>query len=71
MMRRVSPEGRARALKEQQRRQKATNRLILRCLLAGVIIALLLWGASLAIPLSTAEIVAAIAKAVLRIFTST
>ena len=60
MMRRVSPEGRARALKEQQRRQKATNRLILRCLLAGIVTALLLWGASLAIPLGTAEIVAAI-----------
>lgn len=60
MMRRVSPEGRARALKEQQRRQKATNRLILRCLLAAIVIGLLFWGVSFAVPLGAAGLVAAI-----------
>ena len=41
MLDRVSPEGRARALKAQRRRQAQTNKLILRSLLAGVIVAVL------------------------------
>ncbi len=40
MLRRVSPEGRARALKEQQRRQRAAMRLVGKCLLAGLAIGL-------------------------------
>jgi len=42
MMQRVSPEGRARALKEQRRRQKARMRIIGRCVLASILVALAL-----------------------------
>jgi len=42
MMRRVSPEGRARALKEQRRRQQARMRIVGRCLLASILVALAL-----------------------------
>jgi hypothetical protein len=42
MLRRVSPEGRARALAEQRRRQRTTMRLVLRCMLAGLAIILAL-----------------------------
>ncbi len=61
MMRRVSPEGRARALKEQQRRQKARNKLIGRCVLAGIVIALLLWAVNaLVVPVGSVGLTAAI-----------
>lgn len=40
MLRRVSPEGRARAAREQARRRRATLRLVGRCLLALLLIAL-------------------------------
>ncbi|GAA0296322.1 hypothetical protein GCM10009087_02610 [Sphingomonas oligophenolica] len=61
MMRRVSPEGRARAMKEQQRRQKARNRLVLRCVLAGIAIALALWAVNaLVTPVGSAGLIAAI-----------
>ena len=40
MLRRVSPEGRARAAREQARRQRATLRLVGKCLLALLVIAL-------------------------------
>jgi hypothetical protein len=42
MLERVSPEGRARALKEQQKRQRAQAKIIGRCLLAGLAIVLAL-----------------------------
>jgi hypothetical protein len=42
MLRRVSPEGRAKALAEQRRKQKAMMRLVGRCLLAGLAILLAL-----------------------------
>jgi hypothetical protein len=42
MLKRVSPEGRARALKERRRRQQAQMRIIVRCLLATVLIAVAL-----------------------------
>ncbi|HEX7693347.1 MAG TPA: hypothetical protein VF409_02595 [Sphingomonas sp.] len=60
MLDRVSPEGRARALKEQRRRQAATNKLILRCLLAGAIVAALTAAIAYAIPLGTPGILAAL-----------
>jgi hypothetical protein len=61
MMRRVSPEGRARALKEQQRRQKATNKLILRCVLAGIAIAIAAWAVNaLLMPIGAPGLIAAI-----------
>jgi len=61
MMRRVSPEGRARAAKEQQRRQKARNRVIGRCVLAGIAIALVLWAVNaLVMPVGAAALIAAI-----------
>src|ERR1700761_6055587 len=40
MLRRVSPEGRERAAREQAKRQRATMRLVGRCLLALVVIVL-------------------------------
>ena len=40
MLRRVSPEGRARAAREQAKRRRATLRLVGRCLLALLVIAL-------------------------------
>jgi hypothetical protein len=61
MLDRVSPEGRARALKEQRRRQAATNRLILRCVLAGMVVAVVTALIGLAIPLGTPAIAAALA----------
>ncbi len=60
MMRRVSPEGRARALKEQQRRQKARNRVIGRCVLAGIVIVLALWAVNALVPIGAAGVIAAI-----------
>jgi hypothetical protein len=60
MMRRVSPEGRARALKEQQRRQKARNRVIGRCVLAGIAIVLALWAINALVPIGAAALIAAI-----------
>lgn len=61
MLDRVSPEGRARALKAQRRRQAATNKLILRCLLAGVITAAALAAAiELGLPIGSAGILGAI-----------
>ena len=47
MLRRVSPEGRARALAEQRRRQRTTMRLVGRCLLAGLVIILALAAANI------------------------
>ena len=44
MLRRVSPEGRARALKEQRARQRRTMKLLGRCLLATILVALLMAG---------------------------
>lgn len=60
MLDRVSPEGRARALKAQRRRQAATNRLILRCLLAGVILAALTAAIGYAIPIGAPGVLAAL-----------
>ena len=45
MLRRVSPEGRARALAEQRKRQRATMRLVLRCLMAGLAVVLAMGAA--------------------------
>jgi Flp pilus assembly protein TadB len=42
MLERVSPEGRARALKEQRKRQQARMRIVGRCLLASLLVALAL-----------------------------
>ena len=42
MIQRVSPEGRARALKEQRKRQQARNRIITRCVLASILVAIAL-----------------------------
>jgi hypothetical protein len=42
MLQRVSPEGRARALKEQRKRQQVRTRLIVRCVLASILVALAL-----------------------------
>src|SRR3954469_6286866 len=42
MMQRVSPEGRARALKEQRRRQQAQMRIVTRCVLASILVAIAL-----------------------------
>jgi hypothetical protein len=42
MLRRVSPEGRARAAKDQAKRRRATFRLVGRCLLALLVIALVM-----------------------------
>jgi len=62
MLERVSPEGRARALKAQRRRQAATNRLLLRCLIAGLIIAALLTIAiQLGVPIGSAGLLGAFA----------
>ena len=60
MLDRVSPEGRARALKEQRRRQAKTNKLILRCLLAGVIVAALTAAIGYAIPIGAPAVFAAL-----------
>ena len=61
MLDRVSPEGRARALKAQRRRQAATNKVILRCLLAGVIVAALTVAIGYAIPIGAPGVLAALA----------
>jgi hypothetical protein len=42
MIERVSPEGRARALKAQRKRQRARNRIVGRCVLASILVALAL-----------------------------
>jgi hypothetical protein len=42
MMKRVSPEGRARALKEQRKRQREQMRIVTRCLLASILVAVAL-----------------------------
>ncbi len=60
MLDRVSPEGRERARKERERRQAASNRLIARCLFAGLLIAALAGLASLFVPVGAAGIAAAI-----------
>jgi hypothetical protein len=60
MLDRVSPEGRARALKAQRRRQAATNKLILRCLLAGMIVAALTAAIGFAIPIGAPGVLAAL-----------
>lgn len=53
-MRRVSPEGRERARKERERRARATNRLILRCVMAAIAVALLFAAGGLIHPLGAA-----------------
>ncbi|MGN6820901.1 MAG: hypothetical protein ACTHJR_19765 [Sphingomonas sp.] len=60
MLDRVSPEGRARALKAQRRRQAATNKLILRCLMAGVIVAAVTAAIGYAIPIGVPGLLAAL-----------
>jgi len=45
MLRRVSPEGRARALAEQRKRQRATRHLVIRCMAAGLAIILAMGAA--------------------------
>lgn len=42
MLRRVSPEGRARALREQRQRQRRTTKIVARCLLTTILIGLAL-----------------------------
>jgi len=59
MLRRVSPEGRARALKEQQQRRRATTRLLGRCLAATVLLVLILVAVSALTPIPPAGFVAA------------
>lgn len=62
MLDRVSPEGRARALKAQRRRQAQTNKLILRCLIAGAIVAALIAAAiGVGIPIGSPGILGAVA----------
>jgi hypothetical protein len=60
MLDRVSPEGRARALKAQRRRQAQTNKLILRCLLVGAIVAALTAAIGYAIPIGMPGVLAAL-----------
>ena len=60
MLDRVSPEGRARALTAQPRRQDEPNELILRCLLAGVIVAALAAAIGYAIPIGMPGVLAAL-----------
>ena len=60
MIRRVSPEGRARVRRERQRRQREMLRLLGRFALAALVIAVLAWGASLIVgPLGPKAIMAA------------
>ena len=62
MLDRVSPEGRARALKAQRRRQAQTNKLILRSLLAGIIVAVLTAAViGMGIPIGSPGILGAVA----------
>jgi hypothetical protein len=62
MLQRVSPEGRARALKEQRRRQRARMRIVGRCLAASILVALALAAVNAwLVPVTPAILAAAIA----------
>jgi hypothetical protein len=69
MLRRVSPEGRARALKEQRKRQQANMRLVLRCLLAGVALVLALGAVNMFLsPLTPLALIGGLAVFLLACF---
>ena len=60
MLRRVSPEGRERARREQQRRQRAMWRLVARCALAALAITLIAAAIGLAVPLGAPGVLIAL-----------
>jgi hypothetical protein len=60
MLDRVSPEGRERARRERERQQRATSRLIGRCVMAGLLIVLAVGLLSLWLPIGAAEIIGAV-----------
>lgn len=65
MLRRVSPEGRARALREQQRRRRARMRLLARGALATLLIAIVLAAVASQVSVPPAGFVAALCVLVL------